>query len=140
MKNNKHIKSFNIFNENKNNLVKKTIMNLFICEYGSTFWKESVSIYESLTFPTSIEISKGHHLGLSFQILLDIDLEKSKELSYDIISKFPQEPLIVISEVNVEMKDDPIGYWFDNDLIEPGRYFDKLVKEGKKGLFVYGKY
>ena len=34
------------------------------------------------------------------------------------------------------MKDQPIGWWQDNDLVEPGRYFDKLVSEGKSGVFM----
>ena len=31
----------------------------------------------------------------------------------------------------------PIGHYFDDDLVEPGRYFDVLVKDGKTGLFIH---
>lgn len=126
----KHLKNFN------DSQVKKTIMNIFICEYNSPHWEESISIFNSLNLPTSVSISKGSHKGLSYQILLDVHLETAKELSNDILAKFPQEPLIVISEVNVRMKDQPIGWWQDNDLVKPGRYFDKLVSEGKSGVFI----
>lgn len=34
------------------------------------------------------------------------------------------------------MKEMPIGYYFDKSLWEPGRYFDKLVRDGKRGLFI----
>jgi len=44
---------------------------------------------------------------------------------------------IVIAQVDVNMKNSPIGYYFDKDLWEPGRYFDSLVKQGKVGLYVY---
>jgi len=37
------------------------------------------------------------------------------------------------------MKNSPIGYYFDKDLWEPGRYFDNLVRQGKVGLYVYSK-
>ena len=129
------IETFRDFNSGE--LVKKTIMNIFICEYSHPLWEECVSIFKSLSFPTSVQISGAHHRGLSFQILLDINLEESIELSNNIINKFPQEPLIVISEVRVKMKDSPIGEYQDNDLVGPGRYFDQLVKECKTGLFIF---
>ena len=129
------IERFRNFNS-ENNLVRKTIMNLFICEYQSPFWKESISIFESLNFPTSVEISGASHRGLAFQILLDISLDEAKIFAENIIDSFPQTPLIVISEVMVNMKPSPIGHWNDDDLVKPGRYFDKLISKGKKGLFV----
>jgi hypothetical protein len=116
---------------------KKTIMYMFICDYESPCWRESVEILKSLDLPTSIETSKGHHGGLSLQVLLDTNLEDSIKYVTDILTLFPCEPLIVISEVHVIFKKIPIGHYFDNDLIQPSRYFDKLVKENKKGVFVH---
>ena len=121
----------------KNNLIKKTIMNIFICKYDSPFWEECSSIFRSLNLPTRVKISGAHHSGLAYQILLDTDLENSIELSNDIINKFPIEPLIVISEVLVKMKDKPIGWWQDDDLINPGRYFNKLIEEDQTGVFIF---
>lgn len=129
------IENFRDFNSGE--LVKKTIMNIFICEYSYPLWEECVSIFKSLSFPTSVQISGAHHRGLAFQILLDTNLEESIELANNIINKFPKEPLIVISEVMVKMKDSPIGWYQDNDLVGPGRYFDQLVKVGKTGLFIF---
>lgn len=120
-------------------MVKKTIMNIFLCNYKSDFWEESISIFKSLELPTSVQISSGSHKGLAFQVLLDINLEDAKKLANDIIEKFPETPLIVISEVMVKMKTTPIGQWQDDDLVEPGRYFDKLLKTGETGIFVYNK-
>ena len=120
-------------------MVKKTIMNIFLCNYKSDFWEESISIFKSLELPTSVQISSGSHKGLAFQVLLDINLEDAKKLADDIIEKFPETPLIVISEVMVKMKTTPIGQWQDDDLVEPGRYFDKLLKTGETGIFVYSK-
>lgn len=128
-----HLKTFN---ENSK-FQRKTIMNLFICEYESPNWNESIKIFNSLQLPTSVEISKGHHIGLAFQILLDTNIEQSEKLAKEILIKFPELPLIVISEVDIEMKEMPIGYYFDKSLWEPGRYFDKLVRDGKRGLFIY---
>lgn len=129
------IETFRDFNSG--DLVKKTIMNIFICEYDYPLWEECVSIFKSLILPTSVKISGAHHRGLAFQILLDINLEETIELSNKIINKFPQEPLIVISEVRVKMKNSPIGLYQDGDLVGPGRYFDQLVKGGKTGLFIF---
>ncbi len=117
----------------------KVIFNMFICKYKSPTWEENVNILKDIKFPTSIETSKGHHNGLAIQVLLDIDLESAKKFSEEISSKFKNVPLIVIAEVNVVMKKTPIGYYFDKDLWEPGRYFDKLVNENKTGIFIYKK-
>ena len=127
-------KNFKLFESGE---VKKTIMNIFLCDYKSNFWKESISIFKSLNLPTSVQISGGGTSGLGYQILLDINLEDAKILANDIIQRFPETPLIVISEVMVQMKNVNIGEWQDDDLVEPGRYFDKLRREGKTGLFVY---
>lgn len=120
-------------------MVKKTIMNIFLCSYKSDFWEESISIFKSLSLPTSIKISSGSHKGLAYQILLDINLEDAEILANDIIEKFPETPLIVISEVMVKMKTTPIGEWQDEDLVEPGRYFDKLLATRENGIFIYNK-
>jgi hypothetical protein len=36
-----------------------------------------------------------------------------------------------------KIKDSPIGHWQDDDLVQPGRYFDRLVSEGKTGLVIH---
>ena len=120
-------------------MVRKTIMNIFLCNYESDFWEESISIFKSLSLPTSVQISGASHKGLAYQVLLDINLEDAKILANDIIEKFPETPLIVISEVMVKIKKTPIGQWQDDDLIEPGRYFDRLLSAGETGIFIYRK-
>lgn len=128
----KYLKLF----ESESDVVKKTIMNIFLCNYKSDFWEESISIFKSLNLPTSVKISNGSHRGLAYQILLDVNIEEAKILANQIIKNFPETPLIVISEVMVKMKNTPIGEWQDDSLVEPGRYFDKLVREEKTGVFV----
>jgi hypothetical protein len=59
-----------------------------------------------------------------------------EEFSDEIVNMFLDKPLIVIAEVNVIMKKQPIGYYFDKDLWEPGRYFDKLIESGEGGVFM----
>lgn len=124
---------------------KKVIMNMFICrrEYpigtsnSNPNWTKCVDILHSIKFPTSVEISGAHHRGLAVQVLLDTNLEDSASFCRELLDKFlPEVPLIVISEVNVEIKNSPIGKWYDDDLVQPGRYFDKLVTEGKTGLVI----
>ena len=66
------------------------------------------------------------------------NLEESISFCRGLLDKFlPEVPLIVISEVNVQIKDSPIGHWFDDDLVQPGRYFDKLVSEEVTGLVIH---
>lgn len=139
-----NIKSWgNFLNEGK--MEKKVIMNMFICrrEYPigtlnpNPNWAKCVDILHSIEFPTSFEISGAHHRGLAVQVLLDTNLEESASFCRELLDKFlPEVPLIVISEVNVEIKNSPIGEWYDDDLVQPGRYFDKLVSEGKTGLII----
>jgi hypothetical protein len=117
----------------------KVILNMYICDYESPNWKENVEILNSIEFPTSIPTSKGHHRGLAIQVLLDLNIEEAKDYANSLLTKFKADPTIVIAQVDVNMKNSPIGYYFDKDLWEPGRYFDSLVKQGKVGLYVYTK-
>jgi hypothetical protein len=117
----------------------KVILNMYICDYQSPNWKENVEILNSIEFPTSIPTSKGHHRGLAIQVLLDLNIEEAKDYANSLLTKFKADPTIVIAQVDVKMKNSPIGYYFDKDLWEPGRYFDNLVRQGKVGLYVYTK-
>ena len=117
----------------------KVILNMYICDYQSPNWKENVEILNSIEFPTSIPTSKGHHRGLAIQVLLDLNIEEAKDYANSLLTKFKADPTIVIAQVDVNMKNSPIGYYFDKDLWEPGRYFDNLVRQGKVGLYVYSK-
>ena len=117
----------------------KVILNMYICDYESPNWKDNVEILNSIEFPTSIPTSKGHNRGLAIQVLLDLNIEESKDYANSLLTKFKADPTIVIAQVDVKMKNSPIGYYFDKDLWEPGRYFDSLVKQGKVGLYVYTK-
>ena len=117
----------------------KVILNMYICDYQSPNWKENVEILNSIEFPTSIPTSKGHHRGLAIQVLLDLNIEEAKDYANSLLTKFKADPTIVIAQVDVKMKNSPIGYYFDKDLWEPGRYFDNLVRQGKVGLYVYSK-
>jgi len=123
----------------KNKPADKVIFNMFICGRLVPNWEQNVEILKTIQFPTSVESSKGHHNGLAIQVLLDLDLKSAEEFSNEVISKLPDKPLIVIADVNVVMKKQPIGYYFDQDLWEPGRYFDKLVSQGKRGLYIHTK-
>jgi hypothetical protein len=115
----------------------KVILNMYICDYESPNWKDNVELLNSTEFPTSIPTSKGHHRGLAIQVLLDLNIEEAKDYANSLLNKFKADPTIVIAQVDVNMKNSPIGYYFDKDLWEPGRYFDSLVKQGKVGLYVY---
>jgi hypothetical protein len=121
------------------NLSPKTIMNIFLCDHRTPLdiWEQSIKIFKSFDLPTSAGISPGHHRGLAYQVLLDSDIKESQDLCDELISKFQQEPLIVLGKVNVKIKPEPIGEWQDDDLVGPGRYFDRLVREGKRGIFIY---
>jgi len=134
----------NFIKESK--MEKKVIMNMFICRrefpIGTSNmnpnWSKCVEVLHSIKFPTSVEISSAHHRGLAVQLLLDTNLEESASFCRGLLDKFlPEVPLIVISEVNVEIRNTPIGHWFDDDLVQPGRHFDKLVSEKKTGLVIH---
>ncbi len=130
---------------NEGKMEKKVIMNMFICrrEYPigtlntNPNWVNCVEVLRTIEFPTSFEISGASSRGLGVQALLDTNLEESASFCRGLLDKFlPEVPLIVISEVNVKIKNSPIGEWQDDDLVHPGRYFDKLVSEGKTGLVI----
>lgn len=127
----KHIKEYK-------KLEKKVIMNMLICDRYSPNWAESVKISRTIDYPTSVGISRGTPRGLGVQVLLDTDLEESKKFAEHLLTLFPETPLIVLAEVNIMMEDhEHIGYWYQDCLVEPGRWFDELAKEGKRGLFIH---
>ena len=130
---------------NEGKMEKKVIMNMFICRREFPIgtlnmnpnWIKCVEILRTIKFPTSVEISGASSRGLGVQALLDTNLEESASFCRGLLDKFlPEVPLIVISEVNLQIKDSPIGHWQDDDLVQPGRYFDRLVSEGETGLVI----
>jgi hypothetical protein len=139
------IKTWNSFLK-ESKMEKKVIMNMFICRREFPIgtlnpnpnWANCVEILRTIEFPTSFGISGASSRGLGVQALLDTNLEESASFCRVLLDKFlPEVPLIVISEVNVQLKNSPIGEWQDDDLVQPGRYFDKLVSEGKTGLVIH---
>lgn len=114
----------------------KTILLMFICEYNSPYYKQSFDVLKTINFQTSIPTSKGGHNGLSIQVLLDLNIDKSLEFCNNIINLFPVKPLILISKVNVIMKQEPIGEWYNDDLVKNGRNFDDLYSNNKRGIFI----
>jgi hypothetical protein len=131
---------------NEGKMEKKVIMNMFICRHESPIgtsntnpnWSKCVEVLHSIKFPTSVEISGSSSRGLGVQALLDTNIEDSASFCRGLLDKFlPEVPLIVISEVNLQIKDSPIGHWQDDVLVQPGRYFDKLVSEGVTGLVIH---
>lgn len=128
----KHIKLFE-------NFIYKTLMNLYICDRGvnNDIWIKSTEIINNFNFPIWINPSFGHWKGYGMQIVLDANLKESIEISKNLINKLPITPLIVLYPINLNKSELPIGEYYDNQLIKPGRYFDKLIKENKKGIFIY---
>lgn len=119
---------------------EKVILNMLICERTSPYWEQCVNIMHIISFPTSIETSTGHQMGLGLQVLLDYDnINEANTFAKSLLDIFPTIPLILISEVNVKIKNIPIGMYQDDSLVNPGRTFDKLVKEHKTGLYIYTK-
>ncbi len=139
------IKNWNSFLK-ESKMEKKVIMNMFICRREFPIetsnmnpnWVKCVEILRTIKFPTSFGISGASSRGLGVQALLDTNIEESASFCRGLLDKFlPEVPLIVLSEVNVKIKNSPIGEWQDDDLVQPGRYFDKLVSEGKTGLVIF---
>jgi hypothetical protein len=139
------IKTWNSFLK-ESKMEKKVIMNMFICRRvypigtlnPNPNWVNCVEVLRTIKFPTSFGISGASSRGLGVQALLDTNLEDSVSFCRGLLDKFlPEVPLIVLSEVNVQLKNSPIGEWQDDDLVQPGRYFDKLVSEEKTGLVIH---
>jgi SAM-dependent methyltransferase len=133
-------KSSEMFESISNEIEKKVIMNMFVCDRYSSYWAQSVDILRTIDFPTSVGTSGVSHKGLGKQVLLDINLEESKQFAEKLLTMFPETPLIVLAEVDIRMEDhEHIGYWYQDCLIEPGRWFDELLRKGKRGLFIHDK-
>jgi hypothetical protein len=140
-----NIKNWDTFVD-ESKMEKKVIMNMFICRrefpIGTSNmnpnWVKCVEILRTIKFPTSVEISGASSRGLGVQALLDTNIEDSASFCKGLLDKFlPEVPLIIIAEINVNIKNSPIGEWQDDDLVQPGRYFEKLVNEGKTGLVIH---
>ena len=118
---------------------EKVIFNIFLCyheENNLEKWKNCIQKFKDLNINWWVEPNAGHHLGLAYQSILDVsDIKEAEEISKDIMKIFDNDALIVISKQMVHNY-EPVGRNNEKAFHECGRYFDKLVSQNKKGLFI----
>jgi len=127
------IATFNNFK----NIKKGVLLNLFVCDYNDPEWINKVTQLNNIIkeLPNIVTPSKGHYKGLALQTILGVSLDDAKEIANNILEKLDSS-LVVLSEIEFIHKNIPIGHYQDDSLVKPGRYFDKLVKNDKKGLYI----
>jgi len=129
----KHIKTYEIFKYEE-----KVIFNIFLYyhdEDNLEKWKNCIQKFKNLNISWWVEPNTGHHLGLAYQAILDVsDINEAEEISKNILEIFNNDALIVISKQMVHNYE--LGWNNEKAFHECGRYFDNLVSQGKKGLFI----
>lgn len=131
--NNIMIKKF----ENFNNIKKGILLNIFVSDYNDPKWADRTNILKKILeeLPNIVQPSMGHSKGLALQTILGVDIKEAKLLAESILKKLDGS-LIVLSEIEFENKNIPVGHMQDEGFIKQGRYFDKLAKENRKGIYI----
>jgi hypothetical protein len=118
---------------------EKVIFNIFLCPYATNNkkWVDYIEIFKNLNVDWWVKPNAGNPLGLAYQSILNTDdINEAIKISNYIFEKFDNDVLIVISK-NFVRNFEPVGMNNEDAFIGCGRYFDKLVKNNKKGIFVY---
>ena len=114
----------------------KYLLYIYFCDYDDPRFREFVSKFEDMDIDFWVESGKGHHLGFAIQSILNTH---SKKIALDIVERiyneFDQDILIVLSKQRVS-NIEPIGINNDDVFTEVGRYFDKLVRQKEKGIYI----
>jgi len=122
---------------------EKVIFNIFLCYHESypeniEKWNDYIQKFKKLDVDWWVKPQPGHHSGLAYQSILNTsDIDEAKEISEKILDVFSDDALIVLSKGEVR-NFEPVGQNFDKAFWGCGRYFDKLVREKKKGIYIYG--
>lgn len=118
---------------------EKVIFNIFLCyhdEENIEKWMDCLQKFKNLNINWWVEPNVGHHSGLAYQSILDVsNIKEAEEISKDILKIFNDDALIVISKQLVH-NEEPVGRNHEIAFHECGRYFDKLIRQRKKGLFI----
>jgi hypothetical protein len=114
----------------------KYLIYIYFCDYDDPRFLEFVSKYEHMDIDFWVKPGKGHHRGFAIQSILNTHSKKrALDTVERIYNEFNQDILIVLSKQRVS-NIEPIGINNEDVFTEVGRYFDKLVKQTKKGIYI----
>jgi len=116
--------------------MKKYLINLFIGFYENDDWNKRIKIFKSLDINWYQYPTVGHSLGFAVQGILDTDNKEEALNICNYINEKLGETIIVLSLIDMRGITFPIGQCNDIELVEPGRFFDKKIKEGEFGIFI----
>jgi hypothetical protein len=128
-----YIKEFKNLNNKKG-----VLLNAFLTDYYDAEWEYKVNKLKKIinNLPNMVSPSIGHYKGLGFQTILDTDMKNAKTLAENISENF-KESTIVLSEIEFDYKENiPVGHYQDSSFVKPGRFFDKLIKDKKIGIYI----
>ncbi len=121
---------------NKTTTEVKYLIYIYFCDYSDPKFKEFVDKFENMDIDFWVKPGKGHHMGFAIQSILNTHSKKrAMDTVEKIYNEFDRDILIVISKQKVTNK-EPIGMNQEDVFTEVGRYFDKLVKNNKKGIYL----
>ena len=114
----------------------KYLIYIYFCDYSDPRFNDFVGRFNDLDINFWVEPSKGHHNGFAIQSILDThSLKRAKQTAKELYETFDDDIVIVLSKQRVSNK-EPIGSNNEDVFTEPGRYFDKLVRQNKKGVYI----
>lgn len=119
---------------------EKIIINIFLCYYNESQkdnkWATYLKRFKDLKVDWWVQPHAGNIFGLAYQSILNTnDMDDANSIAKYIFNEFDEDILIVLSKQCVRNY-EPVGLNNDEGFTECGRFFDKLVKGRKKGIFV----
>jgi len=114
----------------------KFLIYIYFCDYMDPRFDEYVNRFNNLNIDFWVKPGKGHHNGFTIQSILNTNnLNQAKQITNQIYETFDEDILIVISKQSVS-NTEPIGTNNEKVFTKPGRYFDKLIRKNKKGIYL----
>jgi len=129
------IQSMMGINESELETSEKVLIYIYFCDYEDENFKKYVDKFNKIDIDFWVKPGKGHHRGFALQSILNTsNLGKAEKIATRLFKIFDENILIVLSKqmvTNIE----PVGENQEDVFVLPGRTFDELVTDKKKGIY-----
>lgn len=114
----------------------KILILIFLTKRGSEKFIKYQRIFNNLDVNWWVKPQGAHHLGLSYQSILDTDdLDIARRIAEYIENSF-DEPILICLSKNSVSNFEPVSESSDRAWWKIGREFDKMVSNNETGIHI----
>jgi hypothetical protein len=114
------------------------IFNISIAYYEDPKWVDKIQYFKNIipSLPNIVDPDFGQISGgVSIQMFIDFSDKEAIEFSEKVFNDFEQNIVIVFKKIELTIKYKRIGIHYEDSLVEPGRLFDKKMKNKEFGIY-----